>query len=50
MVKERLKLERELPYIDIEAMDVSKETKVDKLLGALLKTPVEKKKKGEEDK
>ncbi|CAG8644641.1 464_t:CDS:2, partial [Paraglomus occultum] len=30
-------------YIDIEAMDDSKETKVDKVLGALLKTPKPKK-------
>jgi|SRR5215208_183046 len=44
LVKERLQLEKELPYIDIEAMDDNKnETKVDKVLGALLKTPKPKK-------
>ena len=50
LVKERLQLERELPYIDIEAMDDNEnQTKVDKVLGALLKTPVEKRKKKDEE-
>lgn len=44
-MKARYHPERDLPYIDIEAMDDNKkETKVDKVLGALLKTPKPKKK------
>ena len=43
LVKERFHPERDLPYIDLEAMDNEKETKVDKALGALLKTPKPKK-------
>jgi hypothetical protein len=45
LVKEKYHPERDLPYIDVEAMDDNKkETKVDKVLGALLKTPKPKKK------
>jgi hypothetical protein len=47
LVKERLQLENELPYIDVEAMEDDKDKKlgkVDKALEALLKTPVPKKK------
>jgi len=37
LVKERLQLERELPYIDVEAMDDNKkETKFDKMLDTIL--------------
>jgi len=50
LVKEMYHLDRDLPYIDVEAMDDNKkETKVDKVLGTLLKTSVAKKKKGEEE-
>jgi len=46
LVKEKYHPEKDLPYIDIEAMDDNKkETKVDKVLGALLKTPKPKKDK-----
>jgi hypothetical protein len=45
LVKERFHPERDLPYIDIEAMENDKkENRVDKVLGALLKTPKPKKK------
>jgi len=46
LVKERFKLEKELPYIDVEAMDNDKKLigKVDKVLEALLKTPASKEK------
>ncbi|CAJ0866271.1 13983_t:CDS:10, partial [Entrophospora sp. SA101] len=40
LVKERLQLERELPYIDVEAMDDSKkETDFDKVLKTAINTP-----------
>jgi hypothetical protein len=40
LVKERLSLENELPYIDIEAMEKrDKETKFDKVLEVLTKVP-----------
>jgi hypothetical protein len=40
LVKERLQLEREIPYIDVEAMDdEKKETGFDKMLDACLNTP-----------
>lgn len=51
LVKEKYHPERDLPYIDMDAMDDNKKgTKVDKVLGALLKTPMPKKKKKDEKK